>query len=183
MIIFSDKIFILIPKCGCTSLMDGHGVNPWGKNLENKHNNEDALLYLKGGSPHIPASQTPEKFKHLPTEAIVRNPWDRTVSMYYYLTKKTNSDISFKDFVINKYKFEVDWPTNEGWGPHSWAQQVEYLNPDTKVHRFEEYNFVVHLNKTKHEPYTKLYDNELHDLIATYFKDDIERFNYEFWPE
>jgi len=183
LIIFPDRIFILIPKCGCVSVMAGFGVNPWGKNIKNKENVEDAVVFMRGGSPHMPTSEIPERFKHLPTEAIVRNPWDRTVSRYYHLIKQTGSDISFEDFVINTpFPFPGRFNVSH-WAPDSWVQQSEYISHDTKVHKFEEFDFLVHLNKTEHKPYRELYNHKLQDLIATYYKDDIERFNYEFWPE
>ena len=79
MIIFPDRIFILIPKCGCNSIMSMYGVNPWAKHRQHIENKEEAVLYLKGDYPHMPVSQIPERFSYLPTEAIVRNPWHRTV--------------------------------------------------------------------------------------------------------
>lgn len=180
MIIFPDRIFILIPKCGCVSVMDGFGVNPWGKSERNIENVEDAVVFLRGDNPHMPASQVPKRFKHLPTEAIVRNPWDRTVSRYYYLKKQTNSDISFEDFVINT-PFPFPGRLNQSyWSPDSWAQQSEYITRDTKVHKFETYDYLVHLNKTDHKPYKELYNNKLRNLVALYYKEDIERFNYEY---
>ena len=103
MIIFPDKIFILIPKCGCNSVMSSFGVNPWAKHRQHITNKNDAVLYLRGDYCHMPATQIPQRFKHLPTEAIVRNPWDRTVSRFFYLSKMNDFDMSFEEFVKTKY--------------------------------------------------------------------------------
>ena len=161
MIIFPDKIFILIPKCGCNSVMSSFGVNPWAKHRQHITNKNDAVLYLRGDYCHMPATQIPQRFKHLPTEAIVRNPWDRTVSRFFYLSKMNDED-----------------PDYAKWGSVSWTQQIEWLNDDTIVHKFEEYNFMLHENKSHSEDYKSMYDKELYNIVGEYYKKDIERFNY-----
>ena len=180
MIIFSDKIFILIPKCGCNSVMSSFGVNPWAKHRQHITNKDDAVLYLRGDYCHMPATQIPQRFKHLPTEAIVRNPWDRTVSRFFYLSKMNDFDMSFEEFVKTKYihkMYDAD-PDYAKWGSVSWTQQIEWLNDDTIVHKFEEYNFMLHENKSHSEDYKSMYNKELYNIVGEYYKKDIERFNY-----
>ena len=180
MIIFPDRIFILIPKCGCNSIMSMHGVNPWAKHRQHIENKEEAVLYLKGDYPHMPVSQIPKRFSHLPTEAIVRNPWHRTVSRYFYLQKMNDFQMSFEEFVKSKYihpMYKQD-PDYAKWGSVSWTQQIEWIDDDTKVHKFEEYDFTLHENKSHSQDFKSMYDNELYKIVGDYYIKDVERFNY-----
>jgi hypothetical protein len=160
--------------------MSSYGVNPWAEHRKYIENTEDAVLYVRGDYCHVPASQIPKRFKHLPTEAIVRNPWDRTVSRYYYLSKMNNFDISFEKFVKTKYVHPMyaQDPDYAKWGSVSWTQQVEWLNEDTNVHKFEEYNFSLHENKSNNQNFREMYTNQLYNIVGDYYNNDIERFNY-----
>ena len=178
MIVFSDRIFILIPKNGCCSIMDHYGVNAWTSRRGNVH---EALLYLDGDYCHLPAAMVPSRFSSLPTEAIVRNPWDRTVSRYVYSIRTKGLDMSFSDFVDSQYidpKYQND-PGYAKWGPVSWTQQVEWLNSDTNVHKFEEYDFKLHVNRSVYDDHASYYDKRLSNLVGDYYADDIKRFNYK----
>lgn len=180
MIIFPNRIFILIPKCGCNSIMSMNGVNPWASHRKHIVNKEDAVLYLRGDYCHMPASQIPTRFDHLPTESVVRNPWARTVSRYFYLSKMNNVDISFDEFVSTKYvhdMYKAD-PDYTKWGSVAWTQQIEWLNEDTTVHKFEQYNFKLHENKSHNKNYKEMYNKTTYDMVGDYYAQDIERFNY-----
>ena len=106
MIIFENKIILLLPKNGTHSIMMEHGVNPWdGPGSYTRLNKNDALIFLDGDSPHLPANRIPKRFEHLPNYALVRNPWFRTITRYFW-TKRRNwfeEKISIDEYVEQKY--------------------------------------------------------------------------------
>ena len=72
--------------------------------------------------------------------------------------------------------------------------QLEYIREDVVVYRFEDFDNsvkdicqrldidykTIHEKKTGHKHYSEYYTPELINIIASVYKDDIERFNYKF---
>ncbi len=131
---------------------------------------------------------------------IVRNPWDRLLSNYFFRKYNFNDefiqDMSFKEWVVNSktgdYSFEnclskrkqLDWiiDMNE-------EILVDFIG------RFEnlqqDFNTICdkigiprqqlpHKNSTKHKHYTEYYDEETKQIIAEKYAKDIEYFGYKF---
>lgn len=130
--------------------------------------------------------------------AVIRNPWDRAVSEYFWQKTKPwgNRDISFSGFCHS------DW----GWYPddeirHCW-EQSDFICDDTgrvlveKLIRFEnlqvefddlkaklglpDYWKLPHFNRTEHLPYRRYYTDELRHHIGNVFERDVLTFDYEF---
>ena len=124
--------------------------------------------------------------------AVIRNPWDRMVSRYFYSKKISNKfkDYSFKEFVnydietnmhiLNQYKFCCDDKNNFCLDQ---IIKFEDLNNDfnkisTKL--FNKQDMLKHFNKSNHKNYREYYDNELKDKIYKFCRKDIQFFDYEF---
>ena len=123
---------------------------------------------------------------------MIRNPWDRLVSRYFY-SKKIDlkfQNVTFKEFVnfdiknnmhvLNQYKFctkdKVSFCIDN-------VIKFENLNSDfnkISLSMFGKENLLKHSNKTEHGKYRSYYDTELKDKIYKNFKEDINFFDYEF---
>lgn len=134
---------------------------------------------------------------------VVRNPWSKVVSHYQYRvrTNQTNlgeKPIPFKEWVLKTYGPEKD-PAYFNF-PQMFMPQVDWLKNSQgeicidKVIKFEELPEAFEevseklglttklpmLNKTVSLDYRKQYDQETKQIIADHFREDIERFHYEF---
>lgn len=125
--------------------------------------------------------------------SFVRNPWDRFVSAYVYLSEKQNDEYqeyikpfkSFKEFVINGSIEGLHFKTQSYW-----------LDTDLDfIGRFEnlqlDFNNLLdrlllpsqlldHKNRTEHKPYHEYYEQQTIDCVGQKYKEDIKRFGYKF---
>ncbi len=149
------------------------------------------------GSKHIePQHILPRKINHTGWSfCIVRNPWDRWVSWWcYWHDKLKRIDTPFEEYTL-KY-FNGEYKGMSG-GQYSscfvqkyMAEEVDYVMRfenlledfklvQQKVLCFEPLGFSNRSFNRKH--YTEYYtSNELIDLIGNYYKQDIEKFGYEY---
>ena len=183
-------IFVEIPKTGSTSIRSIIG-EPKAPHL--------TILQLQN---QVTKQQFEEYFKF----AFVRNPWDRELSLYKYITRKKNSWHpyhkrfcqfgNFSAFLKGMKQFPKDNSTRVRK-----ATQLDFLTGSKGevivdfIGRFEnlqeDFNFVCdktgipqqklpHKNKTNHKHYTKYYDHETREIIAEKYSKEIEYFGYEF---
>ena len=127
---------------------------------------------------------------------FIRNPWDRMVSHYFYnliAGDPLKEKMSFQDYVYEHVL--MGEPTGPKECLHckeqtAWSDHVDY------VARYENYKEEVynifnligikeepkfHLeNKTEHKSYTEYYDDKSIMIVYEKFKEEIERYNYEF---
>lgn len=135
---------------------------------------------------------------------FVRNPWDRAVSDYYWLMQDRKIKDSFKNYLKKSGRFKA--VLNDSGMPY---YRGDHLRPQSLffdmdgplkmdyVGRFETFStdmqsiakdigiettFDLHINKRTKERshYSKMYTDEMRDLVAHMFKSDIESFNYRF---
>ena len=133
---------------------------------------------------------------------FVRNPWDKAVSLYEYRRKKdrtgiASGEISFHDWVnmtygdvknpayynVKSFQPQVDWlKDNEDKISIDFVGKFESINED-----FNHIRQVIgldaelpFLNASKREGYRSYYDDKSRDIVASWFKEDIEVFGYEF---
>lgn len=122
------------------------------------------------------------------TFCVVRNPYDRLVSMWYYLK---NDVPSFpKDYGFKKFVFEYADYTGQAKPMSTWFEdnqmdyiiRFEYLQHGFKViqQRFKSFHNLTIKNKTIHKPYNEYYDDDTRKFVTKQYKDDLKRFNYYF---
>jgi sulfotransferase famil protein len=136
------------------------------------------------------------------TFAFVRNPWDRIVSQYYWRksidhTSLASSPIDFNAWIVHVLRHH----TREYYDfPKLFMPQLDWLS-DTNgkilvnfVGRFEKLtedfqsvckhlNVMVELPRSRatcHPPYREVYNEESIDLVRSWFRKDIEYFDYVF---
>jgi hypothetical protein len=132
-----------------------------------------------------------EMFENLTSEtfAVVRNPWDRVVSLWAFWKKIKKTDVPFDTFVRNlgNYKFaEQSWFTfdqpQKAWFPNGVTHLLKFetLEEDFKViqEKLGCNEPLPRLNTSEHDDYHTYYTPETWDIVANVFKDDIEEFGY-----
>lgn len=120
---------------------------------------------------------------------VVRNPWDRVVSLWAFWNKIKKENVPFDDFVRNlkDYKFsDRSWFTfdqpQKAWIPNgvTYLLKFETLEEDFKViqEKLECTEPLLRMNTSEHAEYHTYYTPETWAIIADVFKDDIEAFGY-----
>jgi hypothetical protein len=200
-------IFYRIPKNASTSLM--HKLKNY--NLIKKYEDSfkklaDKKLYKDFFDPtHAKPEEVYNVFKTSVYQyfsfCVVRNPWDRVVSMYHFAQKEQlyrlynfTQKPSFDSFcnILNERKDDKYFiATNK---------QIEWLDGKCKpevILRFEnlqkefaemlkEYGIshispiLPHVNSTKHSHYKDYYTPETKKIIANIFEEDIDTLKYTF---
>lgn len=202
-------IFIRIPKNASTSVYQHLGAF----NLVNKysslfHKNLNKPLY-KGwfdpthAKPAEIANILPVRCSDYHSFAIVRNPWDRFVSMYSFGNKMQlwklfglKEEPSFERFCeITKEKFEnkasdffpVQDQTEWLQGPFEPKQILRFENLQISFEQMLKDLAVQHIpaqlphiNSSKHDYYKQYYNDKSRKLVEQIFYRDIEKFKYTF---
>jgi len=138
------------------------------------------------------------EFKEYFKFAVVRNPWDRLVSVFAYNSKGGNQgalDLArSKEIGTDFKKFCLEYlPTSIHNDP-----QWNYICINNKIAvdavcRFEHLKKdfrkiskrlklkvpLPHLRKSEHKPYWEYYDDETYKMVKRLFKLDIKNFKYE----
>lgn len=182
----NDFLFIHIPKAAGTSISKALFI-------EDPGHFSYADYYKKIANKEIPYSF-----------AIVRDPWDRLASTYYYAKrhaiKYPYSSVAF----VNEYEclnsFVKKWLTIENVKKHYFFRtSFDYVSLNGKVSvdfigKFESLNDdfneicsqigintqLTHENKNKVTDYRKLYDLESAEIVAKVYENDIKTFGYSF---
>lgn len=223
----TEKLFIHIPKnAGCTILFSDalkgkfsriHALHhlasqEYAENMVNKmteiENLSNAPTEAELGIGHARWRDVKPSFRNsMDAFAVARNPWDRTVSRYFFAKKVIEVE---KKYPVGKYKInsfehfleEYDQWIGQEYLHHRairyWGPTLDYVT-DTKgnlrcdIIRFEELNKdleayfnipkmtrarnVTALNKGT---YKDLYTPHTIQLIADWYKEDIDFWGYDF---
>lgn len=134
---------------------------------------------------------------------VVRNPWDKVASHYEYRRKKNKTEIasrniSFSDWLRMTYGDEKN--TFYFNNPRSFQPQVEWLKDkdgkisidfvaryESIIEDFDQIKQSIgmdvnlpYLNASKRAGYQSYYDDETREIVAHWFREDIETFGYRF---
>ena len=168
MIIDKHKtIFVHIPKNAGTSIRDFFNRDKSDK-LYVPHvtiNKHDTIHQIK--------LKAPELYDSFKKFAVVRNPYDRTLSWYIYLKGKTTE---FKNWLKN--------PTHKLEPQHTWLDEtvkiIKFENLNKELNEFfgEEIDLPI-ANKSNHNHFSNYYDEESSDVIYDRYKEDFKKYNYK----
>jgi hypothetical protein len=167
-------VFIHIPKTAGVSI-----TNWLATHFKVKHNLSNYI--------HPSTTMITNSFNE--TFAVVRNPWDRTVSLWAFYNKIKKTNIPFDEFVKNLHTYKLNiysWFTfdqpQKAWIPHgvTYLLKFETLEEDFKViqEKLGCFEPLEHLNSSEHGDYRTYYTPETWDIVSEVFKDDIEEFGY-----
>lgn len=117
---------------------------------------------------------------------FVRNPWDRTISEYFYRRKKGSVATDFKSWLksMSRDSWAIGLQSN-------WLQDKNFDFIGRFENLQEDFEFVCqqinypkvelpHMNSTSHEHYSTYYDEETKEIVREWHQKDIEKFNYDF---
>ena len=124
------------------------------------------------------------------TFAVVRNPWDRVVSLWaFWNTNYPQEYVNFETFVNNlhTYKFGKEaWfnfaEPQKSWIPSGVTYLLKYETLEEDFKQIQAYceceEPLPLLNKTEHGEYQAYYTPELWDVVANIFREDIIEYGY-----
>jgi hypothetical protein len=138
-----------------------------------------------------------EVFNKLFKFSIVRNPWDRVVSDYFFcrLPMFENVDperyklfqsLNFKEYVQrelfpypqSKFLCDNERLLMDFVGKYeTLILDMQYIARRLHIEPPSEFP---HKNQTSHEHYSHYYDEETREIVDNYHQEDIKRFKYEF---
>lgn len=186
MIVSSEKkfIFVAVPKTGTSSI----------EKVLGEYGDEELE---KGKVKHVPLRFTGDLLeKPYYKFCFFRNPWGRMVSLYHYHVRQGDNFLSrdYKDVPFNKWlrkallggmlERQTDYITHRG-----------ALIPDVAIYKFEElddswkhicktldieWSPLPHINKSKHDHYSKYYAPETIHAVETHCRLEIKMMGYQF---
>lgn len=191
--------FIRIPKNASTSLYNYFGAT---NTIRDKYLNADNKVYKNIFAPsHCPLDfaikQFGERILDLPTLAVIRNPYDRMVSMYFFAQKiKANKiyDFNIENFLQFCEAFESlcsDKCFFHGWTQKSFIELEGKVSVNNLI-RFEnlevEFGEFLHkydLNKIykKINPTLKKENSTVHNHYKQYFCSKSQKIVKNIWGE
>lgn len=201
--------FIDIPRTSSSSIKVELGIKygwPYGKqNLLEKN-----FASLSCFTDHINASKMrsiigKKNWEKIFTFTVIRNPWERMVSIYHYRIRKNQipSDLLFKDYLklyqnndLNPFLKHphfgknmanmIDYISDEQ-GKIIIDYVVRYENRDEQLQYVKEKinfpelgNLALQSASPTDNDYREYYDEESREIVSSIFKRDIEGFGYSF---
>jgi len=195
-------LFIWIPKCAGSSINRTFNLNYQVANNDFKYNFDNSSNVTFGHADInllLENNILSKKFYNDSFKfCVVRNPFDRCISLYHYL-KEMGSNCgpgqrSFKEFI--KILYECEIPKNSlsnvteiGLLNNQWNEMVSWIPDDIdKIFRFENLQEIndffgikmVNSNKSSHKDYQYYYDNDSKRMVEIVYKNDLNRFGYEY---
>ena len=182
----------------------GTSITNWMDDFASKNNDKTYLIHHR----HIEWKKLPSPYNTYWTFCVVRNPWSRLVSRYNYdvstyLQKYLAGEGDYFLRVYNKLQKGFDyWIKNDVYTlpliEHrmKWQNQCEIIEGCKNIHilRYENKNEdfkllqnklkwnkpLPHANATVECDYKKYYNDELINIVADHYKQDIKEFGFTF---
>ncbi|MDC0529209.1 sulfotransferase family protein [Gammaproteobacteria bacterium] len=197
----SEVTFIRIPKNASTSLYTLFGESNSIRNEYLDSNNRRYLGIFESSHCEIDyaVNKLGSNILDKPVVAVVRNPYDRLVSMYFFakkykLGKLYNIDLStFDRFAIGFYEHSDDEDFFHAF------PQVKFIGEeDVSILRFEnlqndleqfiqensmdkiDVKQLKKLNSTEHRDYTEYYSRLSKSIVKNMWREDLDKFSYSF---
>ena len=130
----------------------------------------------------------PELYKIYRKFTIIRNPYDKMVSWYFYLKRNLGENyevLEFNEWIKDPSKlWHADDPAYFLDPQHTWVDNtvviIKYENLDKELNEFfgEEINLPV-INKSSHDHYSSYYNEKSLGIIYDRYKEDFEKYNYK----
>lgn len=191
-------IFVHIPKCAGASIRRTLG-GPNSESYDSKRN----IHIDHATASELKAYYTNGEFEEYFKFSIVRNPFDRMVSAYFYYIKRTGVRGSFYEFVTKTGIYQEVLQKNPSSAISSVLINIrpayDYLY-DLEgnllvdfVGRFEDlqrswakitrklkvdYLLTEHLNQSRRKPYQIYYTQRVRSLVSSRFENDLKVFGY-----
>jgi hypothetical protein len=173
-------IFVHINKTGGTSIKNA--VKPVLG--EGDFNNLGEGKHL---SAHDIQKRYPEEWDDYFTFGFIRNPWDRTVSRYFFWKQMNQKKVpaSFEEFVKSGQfaSYTLCGMLCIGKNPIvDFIGRFENLNNDFAeiCSRIGIEITLPHINGSKHNHYASYYDSETWQIVQDHYKNDVEKFYPEY---
>ena len=200
--------FVDVPRTSSSSLRSE--ISKEKGNIYGKQNLLDGSLAVSMGIPdHLPAQDArkllgPTLWGEAFTFSVVRNPWDRFLSLYHYgiISHTFPATLTFREFVSQlespRYKLQqrlhratpyyfsaCDYLEDENGNLMvDYVARYESRKRDIKTIGqhigIEDFGSVVTQEAAPDAHYSTFYDAYSRDVVGKNFKDDIERFGYSF---
>ena len=181
-----NKLFIWIPKTGGTSLfsqLQKEGMTLYLEDTIHKFKNEGSACFGHFDVKSLLRCRVINKdyWDNCQPFAVVRNPYDRFVSLYHDFLK---SGRIFPNTTIRRFATILPTLTRRPgyFNVRDFSQtasQIEWLSPGIEIRRFEDIiKNLPHLNKSTDNPWMEYYDNELLKMVTDLYYDDITLLNY-----
>jgi len=208
------RLFVHIPKTGGMSIRQAHppGVVLAGRGhqISPEYTRAvEAKMRQRGehhGLEHCPWRYASDAYRALPAFAVVRNPWARTASRYYFARQVAqqgkpesvhyDADMSFDEFLEERLAWGQE-PYYWHRAVRGWYQQSLYVTDKTGSLRCD----VLRLEHLAEElraymgatlpprrrnvtaggrPYRELYTERQVQIVADWYAEDIEFFGFDF---
>ena len=181
-------IFVHIPKNAGTSIETFFKKDTYtfDERMFNRHDTIKEIRWKLECNDKFKKSKEYNKWKKF---AIVRNPYDRMVSWYFFYNIKNLTrhadNTSFYSWVKNPTKFNLFEETKYLLKPqYTWIDNtvtiLKYENLNEELNNF--FNKEIELpiiNKTNHKQYLEYYNQESLDVVYEKYKKDFKKFNYK----
>ncbi len=170
------SIFIHIPKNAGTS-------------IETYFANESVRIQP---DKHADIYEVKKRFKNSYSNyrkfTIIRNPYDKMVSWYFYLKRNLGENydiIDFNEWIKDPSKFwHADDPISYLKPQHEWIDDtveiIKFENIDKEIDEFFEEKIDLSItNKSNHKHYLKYYNKKSLDTVYNKYEEDFKKFNYK----